>query len=315
METTLVQKQLQLRANYDEKLRLERTLYTVQQQITEHEKRKSELEKEFSREQFELHQMDRFSFINVIRKWRGTHGELREKEHEDAAKAELKLNEHDAMLRDLREDEAALELKLQMVHHAEVEWKTFLKEKEQLVKTQNSAIYGELESRLERISEYQSLLNELDEAIFAGRAAERSLGQALKKLNDAHGMSTWDTFLGGGMIVTMMKHDDLDKSESALHEAQLNLQRFEAELTDVQQGVTEGLFVERGSFVTFADYFFDDIFSEWSIHNRINDSITKVEETQSKLARVIGNLQMQRGQVEQGLEKAKQDYEQAVEAC
>lgn len=315
MEATLVEKQLQLRADYDEKLRLERTLNTVQKQISEHEKRKRELEKEFSQEQFELHQMDRFSFINVIRKWRGTHDELREKEFKDAAMAELKLNEHDAMLRDLKEDAAAIEEKLQPVLNAETEWKAFLKEKEDWVKAQDAGLYGELESHLERISEHQSLLKELDEAIYAGKAADRSLSQALKKLKDAHGMSTWDTFLGGGMIVTMMKHDDLDKSESALHEAQLNLQRFEAELTDVQQGVTEGLFVERGSFVTFADYFFDDIFSEWSIHNRINDSITKVEETQSKLARVIGNLQMQRGQVEQGLEKAKVDYEQAVEAC
>lgn len=92
-------------------------------------------------------------------------------------------------------------------------------------------------------------------------------------------MSTWDTFLGGGLIVTMMKHDDLDKSESALHEAQLNLERFEAELSDVQNGAIDELIVERGSFVTFADYFFDDIFSEWSIHNRINDSLSKVENT------------------------------------
>ncbi|WP_342528324.1 hypothetical protein MKY84_05445 [Chryseomicrobium sp. FSL W7-1435] len=313
MDHNLAERQLQLRAKYDEKIHLERKQHAIAKQVAEHEKRKEILEQSFTREQLELHKMDRLSIVNVVRKWRGTHDEMRQKEFEEAALAELKLNEHEAMLRDLKQDEEDIQLQLQRLGSAEADWQNFLKEKEEWVKRTNAVQSEKIDAQLVRVSEFESLLKEIDEAIYAGKAADRSLGQALKKLKNAKDMSTWDTFLGGGMIVTMMKHDDLDKSENALHEAQLNLQRFEAELTDVQEGAMEGLFVERGSFVTFADYFFDDIFSEWSIHNRINDSIQKVADTKTKLTRVIGNLQMQRGQIDQGLQDAKDAYEHAVE--
>lgn len=313
MEQKLAARQLELRVQLDEKSRLERTLHVLEKKLAEHEKRQADLEQTLSKEQLDLHRMDRFSLVNVVRKWRGTHEELREKEFEEAALAELKLNEHEAMVHDLRKDSKELQSKLRELRDAETNWQDFLQQKEAWVKQADREASKQFDEKLQRVSEFQSLLKEIDEALYAGRAADRSLEKALKKVKEAYGMSTWDTFLGGGLIVTMMKHDDLDKSESALHEAQLNLERFEAELSDVQNGAIDELIVERGSFVTFADYFFDDIFSEWSIHNRINDSLSKVENTKLKLARVLGNLQLQRGQIEQGLENAKSAYEEAVE--
>ncbi|WP_404407024.1 hypothetical protein [Jeotgalibacillus malaysiensis] len=313
MEKTLERKQLDLRKKLDEKRKLEKRLLNVRSQLTEHEKKKEELEQSLSKEQLDLHKMDRFSLVNVVRKWKGTHEELREKEYDEAAKAELKLNEHEQMVEDLKSDEAELEQNLSTYSSAESDWEAFLSEKERWIKQNDSETAREIDLHLNHYADLDALLVEIDEAIYAGRSAESSLETALQNLESAHGMSTWDTFLGGGIIVTAMKHNDLDQSQDALHRAQRSLRKFEAELKDVKEETTESMDVERGSFITFADYFLDDIFSEWTIHSRINDSISKVEETKSKVTRAVGNLQKERGQVLHQQEEVWDRYQHCIE--
>ncbi|TFE02369.1 hypothetical protein [Jeotgalibacillus salarius] len=313
MEKTLEKKQLDLRKRLDEKRKLEKRQVNVRSQLVEHEHKKQELEQSLSKEQLDLHKIDRFSLVNVVRKWKGTHEELREKEYDEAAKAELKLNEHEQMLEDLRGDANELENKLSAYGTVEDDWEAFLKEKERWIKQNDGETAREIDLHLNHYADLDALLVEIDEAIYAGRSAEASLEAALASLNSAHGMSTWDTFLGGGMIVTAMKHNDLDQSQDALHDAQRSLRKFEAELKDVKDETTESMDVERGSFITFADYFLDDIFSEWTIHSRINDSISKVEETKSKVVRAVGNLQKERGQILQQQKEAWGRYQHCIE--
>ncbi|KIL51520.1 hypothetical protein KP77_10320 [Jeotgalibacillus alimentarius] len=313
MEKTLERKQLDLRKKLDEKRKLEKRLVNVRSQLVEHEQKKKELEQSLSEEQLDLHKMDRFSLVNVVRKWKGTHEELREKEYDEAAKAELKLNEHEKMLKDLKGDKTELEHALSAYTTVEDDWESFLKEKERWIKQNDGETAQEINLHLDHYADLGALLTEIDEAIYAGRSAESALETALSKLRSAHGMSTWDTFLGGGMIVTAMKHSDLDQSQDALHRAQRNLRKFESELKDVKEGSAETMNVERGSFITFADYFLDDIFSEWTIHSRINESISKVEDTKYKVARAVGNLQKERGQILHQQEEVWDRYQQCIE--
>ncbi|PPA70883.1 hypothetical protein [Jeotgalibacillus proteolyticus] len=278
MEKILEKKQLDLRKRLDEKRKLENKLMSIRSQLTEHEQRKRELEQNLTKEQLDLHKMDRFSLVNVVRKWNGTYEELREKEFDEAAKAELKLNEHEHMLRDLQEDAKGLEDRLSAYKAAESDWEEFLKEKERWIKQNDNETANQIDLHLNHYADLNAIVVEIDEAIYAGQSADASLGTALEKLKSAKSMSTWDTFLGGGMIATALKHSELDRSEDALHNAQLNLRRFETELRDVKEETAASMDVERGSFITFADYFLDDIFSEWTIHSRINNSIGSVED-------------------------------------
>ncbi|MFB1082609.1 hypothetical protein [Jeotgalibacillus sp. JSM ZJ347] len=313
MEKTLEKKQLDLRKKLDEKKKLEKRLLNVRSQLVEHKQKQQELEQSLSKEQLDLHQMDRFSLVNMVRKWRGTHEELREKEYDEAAKAELKLNEHEQMVNDLHNDEAELKSTLTAYESAESDWEAFLKEKERWIKQNDSETAREIDLHLNHYADLDALLVEMEEAINAGQSAASSLEAALSKLNSAHGMSTWDTFLGGGMIVTAIKHSELDQSQDSLHWAQRNLRKFESELKDIKDVTAESMDVERGSFITFADYFLDDIFSEWTIHSRINDSIRKVGDTKLKVVRAVGNLQKERGQILQQQKDVWARYQQCIE--
>lgn len=305
--------QIELRRKVDERNRLVSKLATVESQLEEHENKVMELERSFNKEQLDLHRMDQFSLVNMYRKWKGTHDELREKEYEEAAKAELKLNEHVQMVEDLRKDEQEMRAKLSDYDGIDNEWDAFLAEKKNYLQLHASGVASELETHLTQFSELERLLVEMDEAIEAGRLANVALSRALEKLRSAKSMSTWDTFFGGGMIVTAMKHGNLNESEDALHHAQLHLRRFETELADVNEFGSGGLAVDRGSFLTFADYFFDDIFSEWTIHSRINSSMDNVEGTLNQVVNITNSLKTRRSEVEARKQEVWERYERAIE--
>lgn len=310
---SMEQQQLELRKKVDERNRLTNKLRTLEGQLEEHEKKVIDLENSLNKEQLDLHRMDRFSLINVYRKWKGTHDELREKEYEEAAKAELKVNEHEQMLEDLRKDEVAMKQKLAEYEGIDSEWDRFLTDKKRYLQLHSPEAASEIDRHLTQFSELERLLVEMDEAIEAGRLANSALSRALEKLRSAKSMSTWDTFFGGGLIVTAMKHGNINESEDALHQAQLHLRRFETELADVNEFSSSGLVVERGSFLTFADYFFDDIFSEWTIHSRINSSLDNVEATKNQVANIINSLTTRRDEVEARKKEVWKRYEVAIE--
>lgn len=64
---------------------------------------------------------------------------------------------------------------------------------------------------------------------------------AQNRLGNAGGWSAWDTFAGGGMLSSMLKHDELDRATEHLDRAAAALQRFSRELADVElPGVLAG---------------------------------------------------------------------------
>lgn len=247
------------------------------------------------KEQKDVENLDGFSILKVVRTWTGKQDEIREKELSELATIEAKYREIEKTVTDLEQDIVGIERELDQARwkSIDMEWETLMKEKE-------GWIYGNKQveaARLDELYDQKTFLTsssrEITEAISAGHEAKIALRRALKSLEGAKDYSTWDTFLGGGLIATSLKHSKLDESENAIHAAQRSLQKFQTELLDIQQINAENLSVERDSFVTFADYIFDDIFSAWSTHSKINNSIDHINETISSLEHTTFQLEEQ----------------------
>ena len=247
------------------------------------------------KEQKDVENLDGFSILKVVRTWTGKQDEIREKELSELATIEAKYREVEKTVTDLEQDIVDIERELDQARwkSIDMEWETLMKEKE-------GWIYGNKQveaARLDELYDQKTFLTsssrEITEAISAGHEAKIALRRALKSLEGAKDYSTWDTFLGGGLIATSLKHSKLDESENAIHAAQRSLQKFQTELLDIQQIKVENLSVERDSFVTFADYIFDDIFSAWSTHSKINNSIDHINETISSLEHTTVQLEEQ----------------------
>ena len=161
-------------------------------------------------------------------------------------------------------------------------------EKAELVKAmggQTGARLVELDRQLADLSHQQK---ELEEAISAGENAKRLLGQVHDDLDSARSWGTWG-MLGGGLIATMAKYDWLDSAQSSIRAAQRALSAFRTELADVSQLQVPS--IQIGEFATFADYFFDDIFSDWFVQSGIKKAQERVSEIRMKLTAALRDLE------------------------
>lgn len=161
-------------------------------------------------------------------------------------------------------------------------------EKAELVKAmggQTGARLVELDRQLSNVTHQQK---EVQEALSAGKNAKRLLGQVQDDLDSARGWGTWD-MLGGGLIATMAKYDRLDSAQSSIQAAQRALSDFRTELADVSQLQVPN--IQIGEFATFADYFFDGIFSDWYVQSSIKKAQEGVSEVHMKLTAALRDLE------------------------
>lgn len=161
-------------------------------------------------------------------------------------------------------------------------------EKAELVKAmggQTGARLVELDRQLSGVTHQQK---ELNEAISAGQNVKRLLGYVQDDLDAARGFGTWD-MLGGGLIVNMAKHDYLDSAQSSIRAAQRALCDFRTELADISDIQVPN--IQIGPFATFADYFFDDIFSDWFVQSGIKKAQERVSEIRMKLTAALRDLE------------------------
>ncbi|QGG52168.1 hypothetical protein [Lysinibacillus pakistanensis] len=240
-----------------------------------------------------LDKLEGFSFMNMIRTWTGQQDELRAEKIDKAAVLELKINEAKKMQEDLTIDLAQAESKLTQINeqHLQVALNKLNAKKKGYLQIHEPEQAKKLEQLAHEEIVTKQLIIEMKEAEEAGENALTKLGQAAASLHSANGFSTWDTFLGGGLIATHLKHDALNQSENYLHDAQIALQRFHNELLDIHDLSTKSLHVETDGFVKFADYFFDDIFSAWSVHSKISTAREQVSRVQDDVHNTIWRLQ------------------------
>ena len=116
---------------------------------------------------------------------------------------------------------------------------------------------------------------EMKEAIDAGERALRSLHNAQEKLNSAGNWGLFDMF-GGGLFSTMMKRSKMDDATRLMEDAKRDLKQFQRELRDVN--VPLDLKMEVGSFLSFADFFFDGFVADYLVQSKISDAKEQVSD-------------------------------------
>ena len=117
-----------------------------------------------------------------------------------------------------------------------------------------------------------------------------ALDQMIGQLDSAAGWGTWD-ILGGGMLATMAKHGRMNDAQNAAFQARQAISRFRTELADVSQ-----LWVRPsgGEFTSFADYFFDGLFVDLYIQDKIGTARRSAEETAAQVEDLLSQLRRER---------------------
>lgn len=251
----------------------------------------SQLEKSKQKEQADVDRLEGRSlaafFYNVV----GKMDEKLDAERRQAYAARVKF---DAAARELAYVEADLrdmEAELESLGACEQHYDALLAEKAEAVKTSGGASAEQILAEETQLMELENQLRELSEAVAAGEAAMKVARQVKESLDDADGYATWD-MLGGGMFTDLAKYAHLDDAQEQVEKLQTKLCKFRTELIDVQ--IQADLQVRIDEFTRFADYFFDNIFTDWTVKDEIDSALTQIEQTIDQIHQVLAQLERER---------------------
>jgi len=171
----------------------------------------------------------------------------------------------------------------------------------------SATTHARLTEMASRAGALDAELVQLDEALAAAGAAREALGEAARHLGSASDWATYDTFLGGGLVADMAKHDRLNRAGHLMRHADAALRHLATELADVQVasvgdvGVTE--------LARAFDVWFDNIFSDWAVLERIRAASARVNHLRAAVDTVGRDLAVRRVGVLTSLEGLAEDRE------
>jgi len=244
-------------------------------------------------------------FYNVI----GKKDEKLDKEREEAYAARVKLDAAERELTAVKNEMASVRSRLGELYGCETEYSRALESRREEVRTLSTPEAEEL-LRLEgEIAHLDSQQKEIGEAILAGNAAFAIAEKILSELDSADGWNTWDMFGGGGLITHMAKHGHLDDAQDLVETLQDKLRSFKTELADVS--INTDMQVNIDGFLRFADYFFDGLFADWAVADRISESMSAVQKTRNQIGHLVDKLTKMKEEAERR-EKRLRDRADAI---
>ena len=300
----------QLKDKVTQKKRMETELLDLYVQQRDLTGAVAQLEKIKNSEQKDVDRLEGGSlaafFYNVV----GKMDEKLTKEKEEAYKAAVKYETAKEELDSVKSEILRREEAVKALQGCEVVYQTAFEEKLREVRTSGTAVAEQVMAVEEKLYQQECQKKELDEAILAGKQALSTVNAVLDSLDDAEGWATWDTFGGGGLLTDMMTHSQLDDAQEKINRLQVELRQLKTELADVE--IHADIQVQLEEFLKFADWFFDGLFADWTVMDRIDESIGQVKHTKSEILAVIGKLEMKLESVEPKVLKLKEEREKLV---
>ena len=293
----------------EKRLRAKAVDLIMQQQ--ELEERTEELKKIMEKEQEDVDRLEGKSLAAFFYRISGRMDEKMSKEKEEAYSAAVKYEAAVKELENVKKDLAWCQDELKPLSGCQQRYRQALAEKLHRIKSTGGAASIEILELEEKLSGLEKQKKEIREAIDAGNQALDMTERVLKELGSAEDWGTFDVF-GGGLLSDLQKHSHLDSAQEMIEDLQERLRRFRTELSDVNMENRAELQVNIQGFLRFADYFFDNIFTDWTVLNRISESKRQVLETRTEILQILEYLRANQNAAEKQQEDTDEKLAQAV---
>ncbi len=248
-----------------------------------------------SEEEHDVSRLESLSWsriLSTLRSSRATDLE-RESAERDAARYTAGLADARAQA-DQREVES-LRAQRQALGNVAEAYDAALDAKEQWLRSHDDATGEQLARIATESGQLAAEDRESAEAFNAGVTAHHHLADAANMLASARSWSTWDTVGGGELFTDAVKYDKLDTVGRDLQQAEAALRLFTAELADVHLPAVEAL--DIGRLTSTFDVWFDNIFTDWAVRDRIIDAQAKVVGAIGQVKATLDTLSARRTEI------------------
>ena len=294
-----------------EKERADAKLADLYIQQNELEKKAADLKKIMEDEQEDVDRLNRKSLTAFLYRASGKMEEKLSKEEEEALAAVVKYDSAEKELQAVEEDIAYYEKQASGLPDCKLQYERMLEAKKEEIK-ESGNIEAEKILEMERqIAAIENRRKEVKEAISAGERARSIAEETLEGLQSAKNWGMVD-LIGGGIMSDVIKYDKLKTVKDRTSALQMALRTFRTELADVSSRIEGPLQVEVGEFLHFADYFFDGIFTDWMVYDKIKVSQERAEQTYSQIQGILEQLRKMQEQLHTEEEQKRRELEQIV---
>ena len=300
-----------LQSEIMEKQRTDAKLSDLLLQQSDLEKKTEELEKTMQKEQDDVDRLNGRSLAAFFYRATGKIGEKLTKEEAEAYAASVKYEAAKNELQAVSDDIDYCQRRLSQLQDCEQQYEKVLEEKTEQIKKSGVPEAGRIMNLENEIAFLETQQKEIQEAVTAGN---RALDITRKILEDLDSAKNWSTFdlMGGGLIADMAKYDRLNKVQDKIQDLQAALRGFRTELADVTERISGDLPVEIVDFLHVADDFFDGLFTDWMVYDKINDSRGRTLRTRDQIQKILGQLNVMDNELCSKKENLKEELEQAV---
>lgn len=299
-----------IREKMNRKQKLEFMLEQAKKELEMQKNRKDELNKILNKEEKDVKKLESLSMAGLFYSILGSKEEQLDKERQEYLAAKLKYDECLNSLSDIETEIINYSEELRKYIDLDEEYKKLLKEKQELILGKNDEKSQTLIANLDKATDLELDIKEVKEAKNAGNNLHNALSKLIKTLDSAKSWGTWDLF-GGGFIATAAKHSKIDEAKEQVYNVQSLIRAFEKELSDIE--MSTDIDINISSFDTFADYFFDGLISDWIVQSKINDSLDRVINLDSKVEKLINLLINDIYKLENKLEMVREDIDRLME--
>ena len=252
------------------------------------EERITVLEEDMADEQTDVERLEGRSLAAFFYRIIGKKGKMLSREKEEVYAAGVRLDAARKELEALKGDIRLLQEERLQLYGCEKKYEQLFAAKCAAIKESGNQEAEELLKLEEELVAATIREKEIKEALSAGNTALFMAQDVIKNLESAKGYGTWD-MLGGGLIAGGLKHSHLEEAQNQVEKLQIQLSRFQAELTDVQVNMDSE--VQIGGFMKFADYFYDGLLVDIAVINRIEKSLENMKSTHITLQTAVSKLE------------------------
>ena len=292
-----------------QKKRLEAMKAELTKQEDEVAKKAAELDVIKKKEQLDVDKLEGKTIKAFFFNLAGTKEEKLSKERQEAYVAAMKYEAAQRDLQGIMHDIRVCEEELEKLAGCETEYEHLLEQKKNSIKQEASRRANEvivLEKELENLSHE---IVELEEALDVGYRAFDLVDNIVKELQEAHDLADWDTFMDS-FLIDMQKQEHIHNAQDLIQDLRTELRRFKTELADVN--INGDIEIEMDEFSEFADWFFDNIFTDWDIKEKIENSQEQAEDTRGQITAMINLLKDMRDERMKRRIEAEEELEEVV---
>ncbi len=158
-------------------------------------------------------------------------------------------------------------------------------------------VAAELDGLLTELAAVRERIAAVERAREAGARAAGALEAARADLSRASGWSAYDTFAGGGMIASAIKHQHADSASRSIANAQHALVEFAGALGSLGDvaGLRADLGIGRG--LRTVDVWLDNLVTDLVVRSRIKDGVAAVDRAATAVREGLDRTALEHGRL------------------